>query len=246
MGLYHIFTGKDEETHIETIDLDKRPDLTELQKAEGFWLAGRNPFAAPFAPEPGRRLHVILSGRFEVGLGDGTKHQFGPGDARLIEDTTGRGHSSGYVEPSTALIFELESEHGPWTHEDIPNVPMKMRIPRLYSGPDGESHVDEIDLDGHPEYKDFQKIAGIWLAKRHPGPPSPFTPEPASRWMVLLSGAFEAGLGDGRKYQYKAPALRFVEDTTGHGHTSQFLEESTIIVIEMQPGFGPPLSQVPK
>ena len=246
MGLYHIFTGTAGEACIETIDLNKRPDLTELQSAEGFWLAARSPQPppSPQLPEPGRRLHVMLSGRMEVTLGDGSKYVFGPGDARLIEDTTGHGHAARYLEPSSVIIIELDPGSGPWTHPEIPNLPMKMRIPRLYSGPDGESHVDEVDVDGHPEYKDFQPIEGIWLAKRPTGPPSPLTPEPAPRWMVLLSGAFEVGFGDGRYYQYRAPALRFVEDTTGAGHTSQFLEESAMIVIELKPGFGPWLSEV--
>jgi len=30
----------------------------------------------------------------EIGLGDGSKHVFGPGDARLVEDTTGKGHTT--------------------------------------------------------------------------------------------------------------------------------------------------------
>jgi len=36
----------------------------------------------------------VLSGQLEIGLGDGGKHVFGPGDARLVEDTTGRGHTT--------------------------------------------------------------------------------------------------------------------------------------------------------
>ena len=37
---------------------------------------------------------IILSGQLEIGLGDGSKHLFGPGDARLVEDTTGKGHTT--------------------------------------------------------------------------------------------------------------------------------------------------------
>ncbi len=31
----------------------------------------------------------------EIGLKDGSKHVFGPGDARLVEDVTGSGHTTG-------------------------------------------------------------------------------------------------------------------------------------------------------
>jgi hypothetical protein len=37
---------------------------------------------------------IIISGQLEIGLGDGSKHRFGPGDARLVEDTTGQGHTT--------------------------------------------------------------------------------------------------------------------------------------------------------
>jgi uncharacterized cupin superfamily protein len=37
---------------------------------------------------------IILSGELEIGLGDGTTRRFGPGDARLVEDTTGQGHTT--------------------------------------------------------------------------------------------------------------------------------------------------------
>jgi hypothetical protein len=40
---------------------------------------------------------IILSGQLEIGLGDGSKHVFGPGDARLVEDTTGQGHTTRVV-----------------------------------------------------------------------------------------------------------------------------------------------------
>jgi len=45
-------------------------------------------------PAPRRQFVIILSGQLEIGLGDGSKHVFGPGDARLVEDTTGKGHTT--------------------------------------------------------------------------------------------------------------------------------------------------------
>lgn len=45
-------------------------------------------------PAPRRQFVIILSGHLEIGLGDGSTHVFGPGDARLVEDTTGQGHTT--------------------------------------------------------------------------------------------------------------------------------------------------------
>ena len=48
-------------------------------------------------PAPRRQFVIILQGQLEIGLGDGSKHVFGPGDARLVEDTTGQGHTTRVV-----------------------------------------------------------------------------------------------------------------------------------------------------
>ena len=45
-------------------------------------------------PAPQRQFVVILSGNLEIGFEDGSKKIFGPGDARLVEDTVGKGHTT--------------------------------------------------------------------------------------------------------------------------------------------------------
>ena len=43
---------------------------------------------------PQRQVFVCLEGQLEIHASDGKKQTFGPGDAVLMEDTSGRGHSS--------------------------------------------------------------------------------------------------------------------------------------------------------
>jgi len=43
---------------------------------------------------PQHQFFICLQGELEVHASDGRKRTFGPGDAVLMEDTTGRGHSS--------------------------------------------------------------------------------------------------------------------------------------------------------
>jgi hypothetical protein len=43
---------------------------------------------------PRRQWCITLSGSVEIGLGDGTKKIFGPGDVFLAEDVTGQGHTA--------------------------------------------------------------------------------------------------------------------------------------------------------
>ncbi len=95
MGTYRLFTGSDQQTHIEEIDLTQTPDWTAGQDTTNITFreapAGR---FQDWHPAPRRQFVIILSGQLEIGLGDGSKHVFGPGDARLVEDTTGKGHTT--------------------------------------------------------------------------------------------------------------------------------------------------------
>ena len=60
-------------------------------------------------------LRIILSGNLEIGFGDGTKKIFGPGDARLVEDTTGKGHTTAVHggEPCVIATVPLEDNNAP-------------------------------------------------------------------------------------------------------------------------------------
>ena len=95
MGTYRLFTGNDGQTHIEEIDLEQNPDWTAGQDTTTITFretpAGR---FQDWHPAPRRQYVIILSGQLEIGLGDGSKHVFGPGDARLVEDITGQGHTT--------------------------------------------------------------------------------------------------------------------------------------------------------
>ena len=95
MGTYRMYSGDDGQTHVETIDLDQTPDWTSAQAATT--IAFREAAVGRFQdwhPAPRAQYVIILSGQLEIGLGDGSKHVFGPGDARLVADTTGKGHTT--------------------------------------------------------------------------------------------------------------------------------------------------------
>ncbi len=95
MKTFRLYTGNDGQSHIEPIDLERTPSWTKgLATTQ---IAFRESPAGNFIdwhPAPRRQFVIILSGQLEIGLGDGSKHLFGPGDARLVEDTTGKGHTT--------------------------------------------------------------------------------------------------------------------------------------------------------
>ncbi len=95
MALYRLYTGADGKSHVEPIALDKTPEWSMGLATTR--IAFREDPAGHFLdwhPAPRRQFVIILSGQLEIGLGDGSKHVFGPGDARLVEDTTGQGHTT--------------------------------------------------------------------------------------------------------------------------------------------------------
>src|SRR5262245_29952567 len=95
MGTCRLHTGADGETHVDRIDPAPTPDWKNGPATTR--IAFREEPVGRFLdwhPAPRRQFVIILSGQLEIGLGDGSKHIFGPGDARLVEDTTGRGHTT--------------------------------------------------------------------------------------------------------------------------------------------------------
>lgn len=95
MGIFRLYTGEDGQSHIEAQNLNDHPDLKSPQLARHIVF---QEFALgvfiDWHPAPRRQYVIILSGELEIGLGDGSLHRFGPGDARLVEDTSGQGHTT--------------------------------------------------------------------------------------------------------------------------------------------------------
>jgi hypothetical protein len=57
---------------------------------------------------PARNLFVILSGEWEVEASDGTVRRLGPNSVLLVEDTTGKGHTSRVVSATQSLAVVVQ------------------------------------------------------------------------------------------------------------------------------------------
>jgi quercetin dioxygenase-like cupin family protein len=90
-----MYTDSNGKAQWETIDLDQHPE----------WLQGFDVTKCRFGirppgelqdwhPAPQRQFVFILSGALEITFEDGSKKVFKAGDARLVEDTTGKGHQT--------------------------------------------------------------------------------------------------------------------------------------------------------
>jgi len=95
MKTFRLYTGPDGQSRIEPIDLARTAEWTKGLVARHMafrgWPVGQ---FLDWHPAPRRQFVIILAGRLEIGLSDGSTHVFGAGDARLVEDTTGKGHTT--------------------------------------------------------------------------------------------------------------------------------------------------------
>ena len=115
MKITRLYTGKDEESHFEELDLPTRLvegiEATAAEPAAAVYVRrARAGHVQDWHPAPRRQYVITLSGQSEIEIGDGTKRRFGPGDIFLADDTTGRGHITRAVgaEPRLYVTIPLK------------------------------------------------------------------------------------------------------------------------------------------
>ena len=98
-------------------------------------------------------------------------------------------------------------------------------IVRLYTGPDGQSHFEEVSPtfapDAGQERSSLQATDGVSFARAQPGYFSDWHNAPRRQYVVTLAGQVEIGLGDGTVRQFNPGDVLLAEDLTGRGHTTR-------------------------
>ncbi len=97
MKIVKIYTGSDQESHFEEIELcftgeqGIRSAISQTASAVAFRSAPPGT-VIDWHPAPRRQYVVTLSGQWDIECGDGSLQRFQPGDVMLAEDLTGKGH----------------------------------------------------------------------------------------------------------------------------------------------------------
>ena len=116
MQITRVYTGEDDQSHFEEVDIELK-DLGPSGRMSEPWPANGvifrevdGDYALDFHCAPRRQLVVNLSGSVDIEVGDGTVKRLGPGSILLAEDTTGQGHISRAVdgEPRRCLFIPLD------------------------------------------------------------------------------------------------------------------------------------------
>tara|TARA_Y100001001_G_C7944515_1_gene286838 strand:+ start:99 stop:461 length:363 start_codon:yes stop_codon:yes gene_type:complete len=95
MIITRIYTGKDNQSHIEDLEVPEKSVPNTLQAVSSITFRSHEPGRfSDWHCESKRNYIITLSGEGEIGLGDGSIHKIGPGRVMLVEDLTGQGHTT--------------------------------------------------------------------------------------------------------------------------------------------------------
>ena len=114
MGTYRMYADANDDTTWEPIDLEAHKDWLDGVEATRVRFGIRLPdVVQDWHPAPQRQFVIILSGQLQITYPDGSQKVFGPGDARLMDNITGKGHQTvavGGVPCITATVILADQE----------------------------------------------------------------------------------------------------------------------------------------
>ncbi|MDA1257607.1 MAG: hypothetical protein O3C10_07165 [Chloroflexi bacterium] len=100
-----------------------------------------------------------------------------------------------------------------------------MAVTRVYTGGDGESHFEDVEIALHPTatgaLSDPQDATSIIFRETGGDYDLDFHTAPRRQYVINLFGSVEIEVGDGSKRVLGPGDVLLAEDTTGHGHISR-------------------------
>lgn len=101
-----------------------------------------------------------------------------------------------------------------------------MHIVRIYTGGDGESHFEDVDIalgdaGRGGRMSEMVNAHGVIFRETGPDYDLDFHPAPRRQYVVNLSGCVEITVGNGESRVIGSGEILLAEDTTGRGHKSR-------------------------
>jgi len=121
-------------------------------------------------------------------------------------------------------------------HTDQDVVVAQTRKPilmtRIYTGPDGLSHAQEIEMKlTGGGVSEMMKATGVQFSSRPPAPSDAWHTGPRRQFVITLSGRAEIEVAGGQKVAIGPGHINLIEDTTGKGHITRNLGPDNRVVI---------------
>jgi len=130
-------------------------------------------------------------------------------------------------------------------HQTVHAFPVKRSILRIYSGDDGQSHIEHMDLD----FEAFRDKEGAYGEATLPMPARSlafrtgkagyklvYHCAPRRQMIIMLGGTVEILVGDGTTAQATTGDCILAEDLTGQGHVTRVVgeEERFYAIVPLQ------------
>lgn len=100
-----------------------------------------------------------------------------------------------------------------------------LKVTRLYTGKDGQSHFEEIEYDLHDSpvgrVSDRLEATGVIFRETPSDYNLDFHPAPRRQFIINLDAAVEIIVADGTSKVIGPGEILLAEDTTGQGHISR-------------------------
>lgn len=96
-----------------------------------------------------------------------------------------------------------------------------IRCTRLFTGPDGQSYVEEITLPPGA----LQAAKAVHVEETAAGSTLDWHVAPCRQYVVTLSGTLEFTTRDGETFILKPGDVLLAEDTTGSGHRWRLIDD---------------------
>lgn len=115
-----------------------------------------------------------------------------------------------------------------------------MRIIRVYTGKDGESHFEEIESAfekmGELEATALQTATGVAFRRAPGGHVQNWHPAPRRQYVITLAGQAEIEVGDGTVRRFGPGDVMLAEDVTGRGHITRVVGKEPRIYVAIPLG----------
>ncbi len=109
-----------------------------------------------------------------------------------------------------------------------------MMFVRLYSGQDGQSHFEELDIrEGSPLFSKTHPGVEVVFKNNPPSQSAEWHTAPRRRYLITLSGSVDVRIGDGTVKTFGPGDVFLAEDLTGQGHTIAPKDNWTRVIIEL-------------
>jgi hypothetical protein len=110
-------------------------------------------------------------------------------------------------------------------------------ITRLYTGPDGLTHADEVEVkltaSGTTEVSEMLKVTGAEIHRAPAGRVNDWHTAPRRQYVITLSGHGEIEVAGGKKISLGPGHMELAEDLTGKGHITRVVGNEERVTIQL-------------